>query len=309
MRISPILCGFLVLRESTQIKLNFFIFPSETISSTQPTIIKKEKMDITTTNTTDVKEESVSANSSKNANLGDPANSLTQLVSDVSTPPLNLDNLSSVVQESTIPMEEETTLYLQQVASLKKVNAEHALLNVLDEIIDMTVCGKIGNSDIETDIPDSIIASIHQDNFVAEYIHSSVTKKWVEHRFQQDAERYTTEIKSKTLVQVTDNALKTFDLFGLYIQHSTTQHRNRIQPEFVTKNESLQPRAPRQNDSYSAFRTVHPVKKPFLPVLPAVQTVPSFPEPPQKVSRNFTLILHPIFFLDISSKCRFRNTS
>ena len=287
MRIFPILCGFLVVGERNQINLQFFIFTSETISSTQPTVVKKEKVDMaSTTSTTDVKEEHVSNNSSNNANVGDAAN-LSQMVTDVTTPPLTLDSLSSVVEESTIPTEEETNVYLQQVASLKKVNAEHALLNVIDEIIDMTVCGKIGNKNIETDIPDSIIASIHQDNFVAEYIHSSVTKKWVEHRFQEDAARYSVEIKSKTLVQVTDNALKTFDLFGLYIQHSSTNHRNRIQPEFVTKNESLQPRGPRQSDSYSAFRTVHPVKKPFLPVLPAVQNVPSFQEPPQKVSKCY----------------------
>ena len=246
-----------------------------------------------TSTTSDVKEEHVSTNSSNNPAVGDGANLLSQMVTDVTTPPLNLDILSSVVEESTVPTDEESNVYLQQVASLKKVNAEHALLNVIDEIIDMTVCGKIGNNNIETDIPDSIIASIHQDNFVAEYIHSSVTKKWVEHRFQEDAARYSVEIKSKTLVQVTDNALKTFDLFGLYIQHSTTNHRNRIQPEFVTKNESLLPKGPRQSDSYSAFRTVHPVKKPFLPVLPAVQNVASFQEPPQKVSK---------FYLHINSK-------
>ena len=52
------------------------------------------------------------------------------------------------------------------------------------------------------------------------YIHSSITKKWVSHRFQQDSERYSIQEKSKTLVQVMDNALNTFDLFGLFVEHS-----------------------------------------------------------------------------------------
>ena len=243
-------------------------------------------MDVSTTDV--VKDGAILGNSSNNVNLGELSNPASNLVADAVAPSLTLDSLSSVVEEAEIPTEEESTQYLQQVANLKKVNAEHALLNVIDEIIDMTVCGKIGNNYIGTDIPDSIIASIHKDNFVAEYIHSSVTKKWVEHRFQQDADWYSVDIKSKTLVQVTDNALKTFDLFGLYIQHSTTNQRNRIQPEFVTKNESLEPKPPRQSDSYSSFRTVHPVKKLFLPVLPAIQPGPSFQEPPQKVSNIFT---------------------
>ena len=286
MRIFPLLCGFLVVSENLQMNIKFVQSASDASSSAQQPIVKKEPMDVSTTDV--VKEGPVLGNSSNNVNLGELSNPASNLVADAVAPSFTLDSLSSVVEEAEIPTEEESTQYLQQVANLKKVNAEHVLLNVIDEIIDMTVCGKIGNNDIGTDIPDSIIASIHKDNFVAEYIHSSVTKKWVEHRFQQDAERYSVDIKSKTLVQVTDNALKTFDLFGLYIQHSTTNHHNRIQPEFVTKNESLQPKPPRQSDSYSAFRTVHPMKKPFLPVLPAIQPVPSFQEPPQKVSNIFT---------------------
>ena len=266
--------------------LKFVKSASDTTSSAQQPIVKKEPMDTSTGEV--VKEGPILGNSSNNVNLGDISKPSSNLVADVAAPPLTLDSLSSLVEEAEIPTEEESTQYLQQVANLKKMNSEHSLLNVLDEIIDMTVCGKIGDNDIGTDIPDSIIASIHKDNFVAEYIHSSVTKKWVEHRFQQDANRYSVDIKSKTLVQVTDNAFKTFDLFGLYVQHSSTNNRNRIQPEFVTKNESIQPKPPRQSDSYSAFRNVHPVKKPFLPVLPAIQPGPSFQEPPQKVSKIFT---------------------
>ena len=102
-------------------------------------------------------------------------------------------------------------MYLTEVSTLKKQNLEHDMLNVLDEIIDLTVSGEIGQ-DIETEIPDTIVSRLMQGDFSSEYIHSSITKKWVSHHFQQDSERYTIQEKSKTLVQVTDNALKTFDL-------------------------------------------------------------------------------------------------
>ena len=184
-----------MVSENLQMNLKFVQSASDATSSAQQPIIKKEPMDVSTTDV--VKEGPVLGNSSNNVNLGELSNPASNLVADAVVPSLTLDSLSSVVEEAEIPTEEESTQYLQQVANLKKVNAEHVLLNVIDEIIDMTVCGKIGNN-IGTDIPDSIIASIHKDNFVAEYIHSSVTKKWVEHRFQQDAERYSVDIKSKT---------------------------------------------------------------------------------------------------------------
>ena len=176
--------------------LKFVQSASDASSSAQQPIIKKEPMDVSTADV--VKEEPVLGNSSNNVNLGELSNPASNLVADAVSPSLTLDSLSSVVEEAQILTEEESMQYLQEVANLKKVNAEHVLLSMIDEIIDMTVCGKIGNNDIGTDIPNSIIASIHQDNFVAEYIHSSVTKKWVEHRFQQDAERYSVDIKSKT---------------------------------------------------------------------------------------------------------------
>ena len=167
--------------ENLQMNLKFVQSASDASSSAQQPqpIVKKEPMDISTTDV--VKDGAVHGNSSNNVNLGELSNPASNLVADAVAPSLTLDSLSSVVEEAKIPTEEESTQYLQQVANLKKVKAEHVLLTVIDEIIDMTVCGKIGNNDIGTDIPDSIIASIHKDNFVAEYIHSSVTKKWVEH--------------------------------------------------------------------------------------------------------------------------------
>ena len=161
--------------ENLQMNLKFVQSASDASSSAQQPIVKKEPMDVSTTDV--VKEGPVLGNSSNNVNLVELSNPASNLIADAVTPSFTLDSLSSIMEEAQIPTEEESMQYLQQVANLKKVNAEHVLLNVIDEIIDMTVCGKIGNNDIGTDIPNSIIASIHQDNFVAEYIHSSVTKQ------------------------------------------------------------------------------------------------------------------------------------
>ena len=40
------------------------------------------------------------------------------------------------------------------------------MLNVLDEIIDMTLSGEIGQNDIETEIPKTIIARIIHSDFL-----------------------------------------------------------------------------------------------------------------------------------------------
>ena len=216
---------------------------------------------------------------------------------------VTLDNLSSLVQESVLPSEQETSVYLMEVSTLKKQNLEHEMLNVLDEIIDLTVSGEIGQKDIETEIPNTIVARIIQGDFCAEYIHSSITKKWVSHHFQQDAERYSIQQKSKTLVQVMDNALKTFDLFGLFVEHSSSNRRNRISPEFIAKNEPIFLKPPRQIGSYSQFRTSEAIKKPFLPVLPNIsqqqqlpQPQPALQEPPVKVSNYFGIMFKFINF-------------
>ena len=138
--------------EILQMNLKCFQSASDASSSAQQPIVKKEPMDVSTTDV--VKDGAVLGNSSNNVNLGELSNPASNLVADAVAPSLTLDSLSSIVEEAEIPTEEESTQYLQQVANLNKVNAEHALLNVIDEIIDMTVCGKIGNNDIGTDIPD-----------------------------------------------------------------------------------------------------------------------------------------------------------
>ena len=75
--------------------LKIFIFASEPIASSQQPIIKKELMDVITTDV--VKEEQVHGNSSNNFNLGELSNPASNLIPDVATPSLTLDSLSSVV--------------------------------------------------------------------------------------------------------------------------------------------------------------------------------------------------------------------
>ena len=113
--------------ENLQMNLKFVQSASDACSSAQQPIIKKEPMDVSTTDV--VKEGPVLGNSSNNVNLGELSNPASNLV-DVVAPSLTLDSLSSIVEEAEIPTKEESTQYLQQVANLKKVNAEHVLLNV-----------------------------------------------------------------------------------------------------------------------------------------------------------------------------------
>ena len=107
---------------------------------------------------------------------------VSSLVAENTKKTVTLDNLSSLVQESVLPSDQETSVYLTEVSTLKKQTLEHEMLNVLDGIIDMTVSGEIGQNDIDTEIPKTIIARIIRGDFSAEYIHSSITKKWVSHR-------------------------------------------------------------------------------------------------------------------------------
>ena len=68
---------------------------------------------------------------------------ISSLVAENTKKTVTLDNLSSLVQESVLPSDQETSVYLTEVSTLKKQNLEHEMLNVLDEIIDMTVSGEI----------------------------------------------------------------------------------------------------------------------------------------------------------------------
>ena len=182
-----------------------------------------------------------------------------------------LSELTSSVMDTleSAPTPEETKKYLDEIANRKRQNAQTAMLNIIDEIIELTVNGSIGEAELETEIPDSIVAKIRDGDYVTEYIQAGVTKKWAEARFQNDKGKYVISVKSQTLVEVIDTETNTFDLFGLYIQYSTSRKRNRISPEFIAKGESVCTK-PRQVSSYSSFRGSQVVKKPLIPVLPTI---------------------------------------
>ena len=72
---------------------------------------------------------------------------------------VTLEGLSEVVEEESSPSQEDAAQYLEKVALIKKRNSEMAMLNLLDELIDMSVSGKIGEAEIDNDIPDNIIVS------------------------------------------------------------------------------------------------------------------------------------------------------
>ena len=96
--------------EILQINLKCFQYASDVTSSAQQLIVKKEPMDVSTTDI--VKDGAVLGNSSNNVNLGELSNPASNLVADVVVPSLTLDSLSSVVEEAEIPTEEESTQYL-----------------------------------------------------------------------------------------------------------------------------------------------------------------------------------------------------
>ena len=209
---------------------------------------------------------------------------------------MSLEGLSDVVDDSSnmLPSDEQTSQYLKKVAIMRKQNAEIQQLNLLDEIIELTVKGKIGQSELETEIPDSIVFTIREGDFMTEYIHASITKKWATNCFQEDKERYKITIWSSTLVEVVDKQTQTFDLFGLFIQYSATNKQNRISPEFITKGEPVAAK-PHQIGNYSTFRGSHNIKRPLIALLPKLEP-PPVPQPlhpvPQKVSKKLIFPLN-----------------
>ena len=87
--------------------------------------------------------------------------------------------------------------------------------------------------------------------------------------------------------EFTQIAKKTFDLFGLFVQYSCGNKRNRISPEFIAKGEPLQAK-PRQTGNYASFRGSQVVKTPFIPVLPKI-------EPPQPKVSDFSILFFFFF--------------
>ena len=62
-----------------------------------------------------------------------------------------LSDLSVAVMGSVdkIPTPEESQKYLEEIAMLKKSNAQVAMLNIIDEIMDLTLSDKIGEAELE----------------------------------------------------------------------------------------------------------------------------------------------------------------
>ena len=202
---------------------------------------------------------------------------------------VSLEGLSEVVGDESSPSQEDAAQYLEKVALIKKRNSIMAMLNLLDELIDMSVSGKITKAEIDNDIPDNIIVTLHGGDFMTEYIQAGITKKWATLHFQEDKDRYVITVRSQTLVEVVDKQTVTFDLFGLFVKYSATHKCNRIVPKFIAKSEPVEPK-PRQTGNYSSFRGSHAIKRPLIPVLLTIQA------PQQKVSKK----LLNFFYCDIN---------
>ena len=175
---------------------------------------------------------------------------------------VTLEGLSEVVGDESSPLQEDAAQYLEKVAVIKKRNSETAMHNLLDELIDMSVSGKITEAEIENDILDNIIVTLHEGDFMTEYIQAGITKKWATLHFQEDKDRYVITVRSQTLVEVVDKQTATFDLFGLFVKYSATHKHNRIVPKFIAKSEPVEPK-PRQTGNYSSFRGSHAIKRPL----------------------------------------------
>ena len=72
---------------------------------------------------------------------------------------ITLEGLNNVIEEEASPTQEETNTYLEKVALIKKRNSETAMLNLLDELIDMSIGGKIGQAELDNVIPDNILVT------------------------------------------------------------------------------------------------------------------------------------------------------
>ena len=123
---------------------------------------------------------------------------------------ISLEGLCDFVEQETSPTEEETNSYLEKVTLIKKRNSETAMLNLLDEIIDISVGGKLGQAELENMIPDNILFTFQQGDFMTEYIQAGITKKWADLRFQEDKDRYVITLRSPSLVEVVDKQTGTF---------------------------------------------------------------------------------------------------
>ena len=215
------MCGFLLYTLLLECSYSFFSFHSD-----NKPVPKKFDDDSSSGVNTEVVKKSVPHSTSAD-NVVKASQTTKPKHSEVSVDPsmsfhhtLSVAVMGSVDQ---IPTPEESQKYLEEIAMLKKSNAQVAMLNIIDEIMDLTLSDKISEAELETDIPDSIVTSIHDRDYSTEYIKATITKKWAKHRFLADREKYVISVKSPTLVEVVDTETQTFDLFGLVINYSSTK--------------------------------------------------------------------------------------
>ena len=161
-----------------------------------------------------------------------------------------------------LPTETESLRFMEQIDALKQKNEEGKLLGLIDQIICMTKDCKILDHDLNHTIPDSIVVMNREGNNLYEYIVSQVTKKWIEFKFQiSPGGQFLVQLKTPHLVQVTDMANNTCDILGLLIMHNSAMRRNRIIPEYLVKNEPLNPPGPTAVADYSTFKGHYAPKK------------------------------------------------
>ena len=125
-------------------------------------------------------------------------------------PELDLDKLGQAITVHQVPDAAESEKYLSELHELKIRNAEWDHLQLLDTIIELSDRGEIGNNELKKGIPDSIVV-IHREGQEAwEYIHSHVTKKWIQYKFQTFCNELDVSIKTPHLVQTCCSRLLNF---------------------------------------------------------------------------------------------------
>ena len=176
----------------------------------------------------------------------------------------NLLKLATIVQNEAedVPIEEDSSKYLEDMEMLKLQNEQSKMLGIIDTIINMMKEGKIVGQDINQNIPDSIVVTVVEGEQPTEYICSQITKKWIMYRFQiGENDQFSVDLKTKNLVQITDKLENTCDVIGLVIRHSLSFQRNRIFPKYLVKNKKFSPARPSSVGDYSAFKGSCTTKK------------------------------------------------
>ena len=180
-------------------------------------------------------------------------------------PEPDLDKLGQAITVHQVPDAAESEKYLRELHELKIRNAERDHLQLLDTIIELSDRGEIGNNELKKGIPDSIVVIHREGQESWEYIHSHVTKKWIQNKFQTFRNELDVSIKTPHLVQISDKQKGIFDVLGLQVLHTSNFMRNRIIPDYIAKNERIVPEPPPVVADYSTFRGNYSVKRHAAP--------------------------------------------